>query len=160
METPNTALMSVDAQQYIMKKAVECPEDIYAVIKAAEDWLDELKEVARKSLNAKIPKEATSHDFDTPLNIINVSRNRGNFKPAVVHETLVRLKIPTENVTYVKPVQYGCKPEAFDILTAYLREKVLTQQQYDSFFEQGKFVVKVKPKSNMAIALNRMDSGE
>lgn len=160
MADNNTALMSIDAQQRVMRMATEAPEDIYAVIKAAEDWVDELKEIARENLNKKFPKEETSHDFDTPLNIINVTRNRGNFKPEMVHEILTKLKIPTENVTYVKPVQYGCKPEAFDILSAYLKQNILTQAQFDSMFEKGKFVVKVKPKSNMAIALNRMDSGE
>ena len=160
MADNNTALMSIDAQQYIMRKATEAPEDIYAVIKQAEDWLEELKGIARKGLNAKVPENVSTFDFDTPLNIINLKRNRGNFKPEVVHETLTRLKIPTDKITFQKPVQYGCKPEAFDILEAYLREGVLTKAQFDSFFEKGKFVVTVKPKSAMAIAVNRMDSGE
>lgn len=160
MSDSNTALMSVSAQQYIMKKATEAPEDIYATIKAAEDWLEELKNIARKGLNARIPDGAVSHDFDTALNTINVTRSRGNFKPAVVHETLTRLKIPTDKITFEKPTQYGCKPEAFDILEAYQREGVITKAQFDLFFEAGKFVVKVKPKSNLTVAVNRMESGE
>ena len=160
MADNNTALMSIDAQQYIMRKATEAPEDIYATIKAAEEWLKELKELARNTLDAKMPTNVTTYDFDTALNVINVTRNRGKFKPNVVHETLTRLKIDTSSITYEKPKQYGCKPEAFDILTAYLREGVLTKTQYDSMFEEGNFTVKVKPKSHLTIAVNRLESGE
>ena len=149
------ALMSVSAQQYIMKKATEAPEDIYATIKAAEDWLEELKDIARKALNAKIPPNTTTYDFDTPNNTINVTRNRGKFKPEVVHEMLTRLKIDTAKITYEKPKQYGTTPEAFDLLSVYLHNKVITQAQFDSCFEKGNFTVKVKPKSNLAIALNQ-----
>lgn len=154
------ALMSIDAQKYIMRRATEAPEDIYATIKAAEDWLTELKELARQNLNKKVPEGALKHSFDTPENYINVTRNRGKFKPNVVHETLTKLNIPTDKITFEKPKQYGIKPDGFDILSAYLREGVLTQAQFDSFFEEGNFTVKVQPKSALAIAVNRMDNGE
>lgn len=159
-EKQPSALMSIDAQQYIMKKAVEEPESIYATIKAAETWLEELKEIARKNLKAKMPEGSTKHDFNTPENVINIKCNRGKFKPNVVHETLTKLKIPTDTITFEKPKQYGVKPEAFDILSQYLQDKIITQAQFDSFFEAGNFTVTVHPKSNMAIAVNRMESGE
>lgn len=149
------SLMSVTAQQYIMRKATEAPEDIYATIKQAEDWLEELKELARKNLNKKVPEGVTTFSFDTPENYINLTRNRGKFKPNVVHEVLTKLKIDTSNITFEKPKQYGTKPEAFNLLEAYLRQGVLTQAQFDSFFEAGNFSVKVQPKSALAIAINR-----
>lgn len=158
--TENTSLMSITAQQYIMRKATEAPEDIYATIKQAEEWLKELKELARVNLEKKVPENVLNHSFDTPENYINLTRNRGKFKPNVVHETLTRLKIDTSKITFEKPVQYGTKPEAFDLLSAYLRDGILTQSQFDSFFEEGNFTVKVKPKSALAIAVNRMDNGE
>ncbi len=148
------ALMSVSAQQFIMQKAIEAPEDIYAVIKAAEDWLKELKDIARENLNKRIPEEQTVHDFNTPTHIINVTRNRGKFKPEVVHATLTTLKIDTNKITYEKPTQYGCTKEAYDILESYLKQNILTKQQFDSFFEEANFTVKVKPKSNLTVALN------
>ena len=148
------ALMSITAQQYIMQKATEAPEEIYATIKAAEDWLEELKDIARKGLNSRIPENVTTYDFNTATHIINVTRNRGKFKPEVVHDTLSRLKIDTNKITYEKPRQYGCTPEAYDILSAYLQQNIITKSQYDSMFEKGNFTVKVKPKSNLAIAIN------
>ncbi len=120
----------------------------------------ELKDLARKNINKKIPEGVTQQQFETATDVVNVKRNRGNFKPEVVHETLTRLKIDTANITFEKPRQFGTKPEAFDILEAYLRDKIITQAQFDSFFEEEKFVVTVKPKSNMALALTRIGEGE
>lgn len=154
------SLMSITAQQYIMRKATEAPEDIYATIKQAEEWLKELKELARKNLDAKVPEGVLKHSFDTTENYVNLTRNRGKFKPEVVHETLTRLKIDTSNITVERPKQYSMTKGAYDLLSTYLREGILTKAQFDSFFEEGNFTVTVTPKSALAIAVNRMDNGE
>lgn len=149
-----SALLTLDVKQALMRKAVEAPEEIYAGIKEVEDWIKELKKLARDKLNSQVPEGAKKHDIDTPNNIINITQNRGKFKPDVVHATLTALKIPTDNITALKPAAYGVKDGAYEILEQYLKDKILTQAQFDSMFEEGNFTVKVKPKSNLAIALN------
>ncbi len=150
----NTGLMTLDVKQALMRKAVEAPEEIYAGIKEVEDWLKELKKIARLKLNEKVPEGVKSHSFSTPSNYINVTQNRGKFKPDFVHELLTKLKIPTDNITALKPASYSVKAGAFEILEQYCKDGILTQAQFDSMFEEGNFTVKVKPKSDLSIALN------
>lgn len=152
--TDETSLMPLDVKKHLMKKAIDNPEEIYATIKEAEDWLKELKNIARKSLNSKVPEEAKTHDIDTPNNIIHITRNRGKFKPDTVHALLVALKIPTDNIVGIKPITYAVKAGAFEVLEQYLKDGILTKAQFDTMFEEGNFTVKVKPKSDLTIALN------
>lgn len=149
-----TSLMPVSVKQLLMQKAVDAPEEVYAGIKEVEDWLKEVKNIARLALNKQVPENAKTHSIDTPKHYINITRNRGKFKPSVVHKLLTELKIPTDNMTALKPAEYGMKAGAFEVLEQYLKDGILTQMQFDLMFEEGNFTVKVKPKSDLSIALN------
>ena len=154
MANEPSSLLPLSMQQELMRRAVECPEDIYAKIKQAEDWLEELKKMARDRIILKVPVGVKSFDIDTPENYIHVTANRGKFKPNKVHEVLASLKIDDSQICALEPAEYGMKAGAFDILEAYLRDNIITQAQFDSMFAKGNHTVTVKPKSNLAIALN------
>ncbi len=151
-ESNKTSIIPMDKASAVAELCITQPEAIYEPLHAAEKWCKEMREKARQTLIARVPKDVQKSETEADTCTITTTRNKAKLKPDTIHKALTTLGLDPKLVVYPQPVEYDALPNARETLETMLKTGVLSQAVYDTFFETPGYTVTTKPKSARTIA--------
>lgn len=141
------SLVPLEAAQRIANLAHTNPELVYKQIKQAEDWLEEMKQIARKSVISRMNGEKKI-EIDADTYKITATASKPKIKVKVLMATLAAKQIDKALLVYPLPIEYDLLPNCHELLKKMFETKMFTQAEYDSFFEVPSVTVKVVDKKD------------
>lgn len=138
----NKSIIPVDVASSIANLAQSNPEQVYDKLKKAEDWIKEIKGIARNSIISKM-NGGKRLDIDAGDYKITATAAKPKIKIKVCQQVLAKIGVDKALVMY--PVtEFEPLPNAHDTLAKMLEAKLMTQQEYDSMFDEPIVTVKTK----------------